>query len=156
MKIYRQLQTNVILLHWNRRWFSLKTPRYEPFIQSFKTSLISSFWNAGSALNKVTGYDKVEMLKDAVIGKEKLVAERKREFTESKLAYECIIENTRQCQRDLEHLRDRKRIQSLDEINLITKLYEQQLSLEEQEKIAKKRYMDATDSFEIAQAEYLK
>jgi sensitive to high expression protein 9 len=114
----------------------------------------TSFWNAGTTINKVIGYDLVEKLKVSVFIKEQQVVAKKNEFITSKSDYELIIEQTRQCQKDIDHLRDRK-MKSIDEITKITKLYEKQLALEEEEVKAKNRYKQATDQFEKAQMEYL-
>jgi sensitive to high expression protein 9 len=123
--------------------------------QSAFQRLQESFWNAGSTLNKVTGYDLVQERKNRVLEKDKDVIQKREEFKLAKEEYERLIELGKQMQRDLDHLRERKRIQSIDDINQITKLYESLLSIESQEKDAKEKYQKATEGFEKAQVEYL-
>jgi sensitive to high expression protein 9 len=148
LKSQRLMERSRLQTQW--AWKSTKTEA-----QNIFQKLQESFWNAGSTLNKVTGYDLVQERKNRVLEKDKDVIQKREEFKLAKEEYERLIELGKQMQRDLDHLRERKRIQSIDDINQITKLYESLLSLESQEKEAKLKYQKATEGFEKAQVEYL-
>jgi sensitive to high expression protein 9 len=124
-------------------------------LKPFWNGLQTSIWNASLTIDKITGYDVVKHRKNRVLEQDQNVTRCKNEFTIAKQEYERLIELGRQTQRDLDHLRERKRIQSFDDINQITKLYETLLSLETQEKNAKERYTNATRAFEKSQVDYL-
>jgi sensitive to high expression protein 9 len=116
-------------------------------------SVQSSFFQAGLALNEVTGYKAVEERKEAVLLKDKQLDLVKNAFREAKSHYEALIEARRRMQKDLDALKDRK--STLEDIHLLTDLYKKQLGLEVEEKDAKVKYKNATDDFERIQIEYM-
>ncbi|KAI8892993.1 hypothetical protein BC833DRAFT_609910 [Globomyces pollinis-pini] len=57
-------------------------------------------------LNQITGYDKIEMTKQKVLGKESNVNATKLHLSKTKTLYHSIIDNRMQVQKDLDALRD--------------------------------------------------
>lgn len=88
-----------------------------------------------------------------MLAKDTLLHAVKQEFAKTKESYEMLIEDRRRNQKDLDALKDRKN--TMEDIQTLTNLYKKQLSLEQQEQLAKIAYKKATDDFERIQMEYL-
>ncbi|KAL2914491.1 sensitivity to high expression protein she9 [Polyrhizophydium stewartii] len=120
-----------------------------------KDNLVDRVHAASVMLNRLTGYDSVEMRKQRVAEKDETLNLIKEDARRAKVHYEETIDDRRRVQRELNSLLQRKDTWSDTDITRFTELYRKDLALEQLESTAQGSYKLATEMFEKAQVEYL-
>ncbi|KAJ3298926.1 sensitivity to high expression protein she9 [Borealophlyctis nickersoniae] len=108
-----------------------------------------------SLLNTATGYNVVQDCKNRVIAKDAELNAARRRADNAKRAYEATIEERRKCQKERSALLERKDSWVDTDVDRFTQLYRKDLSLEQNEAVAKQEYNKASEDFDRCHREYL-
>jgi len=131
-----------------RRWSERNSIALRQYTDNLIARLAVSFTRLGGEINRVTGYDEIEVLKRQVVSQEAHISASRKAARDAKVAYEQAVQKRSDSQREVNSLLERKSTWTDADVSRFTALVRQDHGLEQEEARAKAAVARTEDEVE--------